>query len=380
MKKIIVICLSIFILLGITLWVLMFTEIGEKTRIYLYEEFTIPKEVVLLEEQDNIKITYTYRWQEESFDIDVNDKEFIKMIQDNISNKQLNNYTSQIGLSILGQYKVNLGNNISFEFDSYNDNGFVMMYDSNKHFLTKINPEIIERIVEIVDEKLTKNVEQYKTNKITITKKEENNYVDIQEKTAIEYIINQCKNIYTKEIHDYMPDIADPDYEIDFNNNIKLLIYNENSRGWLLKGTTLLEAYGLDTFNTILENSFDNIELKRQMFTTDKIYIISPNKQIELTDKESIEKITTNLIYAKIYRPEWLENYNIKEEYNTGIKIKINDSEFLIPGNKIIGNRYVIDKDNKVNLCFTLQNIEQYVNELLGIKQEKYEGYTFIGI
>lgn len=368
MKRNIVICLSIIIVLGVIAWVLMSTKAGEKIKTDLYEKIEIPKEVVSLQEQDYIKITYTYRWQEESFDIDVTDTNLIKQIQDNISNKQLNNYTSQIGLAILGQYKVNLGNNVSFEFDGYDNEGFVMMYDNTKHFLTKINSEILKEIAKIVDVELTKNVEQYKTDKITIRKIGKNNNIEIKEKTAIEYIINQCKNIYIKKIS-YMPEIARLDYEIDFNNNIKFLINDENEIGWLLKDNIYSEAYGLSVFNTILENSFDNIEQKRQMFTTDKIYIISPNKQIELTDKESIEKITTNLIYSKIFRPDWLENYNIKEEYDTGIKIKINDNEFLIPGNRNIGNRYVIDKNNKISLCFTLQNMEEYINELLEIRQ-----------
>ncbi len=385
MKKIIVI--GIIIILVVIIGILMFTGIGEEMRTYLYDKVFIPKEVISSDNQDNLKITYTYRWQEESFDIDVTDTTLIKMIQDNILNKELNNYSGQIGLAVLGQYKVNFGDNISFEFDNYDNDGFVMMNNNNKCFLTKINPDILAKVVEIVDVKLTEKVEQYKTSQISITRAEKNDndiilekqIINIEEKTAIEYIINQCKNIYTREIN-YELSMVTPDYEMDFNNNVKLLIYSENERGWMLKDGILLEAYGLNSFDTILENCFDNIEQKRQMFTTDKIDIISPNKQIELTDAEAIEKITTSLIYSKIYRPDWLEGYDIKEEYDTGIKVKINDNEFLIPGIKMIGNRYIIDKDNKINLCFTLQNIEQYINELLGIKQEENKGVTYVGI
>jgi len=236
--------------------------------------------------------------------------------------------------------------------------------------------------MDIVDEKLTQNVEIYKTNKISITKVEKGekdvtivkeDTTIIEEKTAIEYMINQCKNVYTKEM-DYEPSLVHPDYEIDFNNGVKLLVYKQKERGFMIKDGFILEAYGLTVLDTILENAFENIAEKKQMFTTDKIKILSPNKEIEITDKDMVEKITTVLLYSKIYRTDWLEGYNIKEEYDTGIKVNIKDNTFLIPGIKTIGNRYVITKDNTIHLCFPLQNIEQDINELLGIQQEKNTG------
>ena len=110
------------------------------------------------------------------------------------------------------------------------------------------------------------------------------------------------------------------------------------------------------------------------MFTTNKITITDSNKSIEITDKETIEKITTPIIYSNMQEKDWLENYDIAEEYNNGIKIKINSYEFLIPGKKgsvTIGNRYIISEDRKISLCFPLQDIEKYVNQLLENKIEK---------
>ena len=367
----------------------MFTDFGSKIRAQLFDEFFTPKETIKLENQEHIKITYRYSMstESESFTLDVTDKNLIKLINDDVLNKKLINYSGQIDLAVSGEYKVDLENNVSFYFDYYDDDGYVMMNNSSKYYLTKINPEILEKVVQIVDEKLTKDVEQFKTNKVTITKSEkgendtilEKENVDITEKTAIEYIINQCENIYMKEIN-YEPNIVNPNYEIDFNNNIKLWIYEENDRGWMYKDGILREAYGLSNFNTFFENTFSNLELKRQMFTADKITLISPDKQIEITNKESVEKITTTLKYSKIYRPDWIEDYDVNEDYDTGIKVRINDIEFLIPGRKFIGNRYIIDKDKKISLCFTLTNIEQYINELLEIEEEKYEGFISTGI
>lgn len=388
-KKTGIIVLCIVAILVVLIGILMFTGLGGEIRAFIYYKIHIPQETITAEMTEHVKVTYTYMMgQEESFDIDITDKELIKMINSSILNKKLDNYSSQIGLAILGEYTVNLENGISFKFDYYDDDGFVMMFDNDKQFLTKINPEILKKVIDIVDVKLTENIQAYKTNKISITKaiKDKSNdsilkedVTNIEEKTAIEYILNQCKHIYTKKIDNELS-IVHPDYEIDFNNNMKLLVYSGNDRGFLLRNGVLEEAYGLTVFDTIIENAFNDIEQKKQMFSADKIQLISPDKQIEVTDKETIEKITTTLTYSKIYRPDWINTYNIDEEYNTGIKVRINENEFLIPGIKTIGNRYIIDKDKKVSLCFPLQNIEKYINELLGIKEENKSGTVSIGI
>lgn len=387
-KKIAIIIACIVVILALLVGIVMFTGLGGEIRAFIYYKIHIPQETITAQMPEHIKVTYTYRGQEESFELDVTDSELIKMINSNVLNKKLDNYSSQIGLIVLGEYAVNLENGISFQFDYYDDDGFVMMFDNDKQFLTKIEPEILKKVIDIVDVKLNENIQEYKTSKISITKTTTNiskdsilrdDIIDIEEKTAIEYILNQCKQIYTKEI-DYQPSIVYPDYEIDFNNNMKLLVYTGNEKGWLLRNGFLEEAYGLTVFDTFLENAFNDIEKKRQMFHADEIQVISPNKEVTITDKEMIEKITTNLIYSKIYRPDWIDTYNIDEEYSTGIKVKINDNEFLIPGIKIIGNRYVIDKDKKVSLCFPLQDIEECINELLGIEEENKSGTVSIGI
>lgn len=365
-KKTIVVFGIFIIIIGIVIGMLFFTGLGQEIRQYIFYKISVPKELVEVGKIEKAKIIYTYEFSEESFEIELVNQSLMNMIEESIQNKKLNNYSSQIGLAILGNYKVNLPNNISFKFDYEDNEGFVKMVANGKEFLTKINPKILSEIVQIVDMKLTQNIEMYKTDKIVINKIEGClvEQTKIEEKTVIEYILNACKNVYTKEIN-YEPSIVTPNYEIDFNNNIKLLIYKKNEKGWLLKNGILSEAYGLNIFDTITENSFNNIEEKKKMFETNKITIVSPNKTIEITEKEKVEKIVANLIYGSITEVEWLKNCNIEDEYNTGIKIKINENEFVIPGIKIVGNRYIITKEKELKLCYPLQNFEKYVEELL---------------
>ena len=172
MKKTIVISI-IIILLALITSVIMFTNIGGELREYIAYKIFVPKETFKIEPQENIKIRYTYSWTNEGFEIEVTDKQLINFITENISNKKLNNYSGQIGLAIMGEYTVELGNNISLKFDSNEKEGYVMIKDEAKNFLTKIEPEILRKVEQIVDEKLTQNIEIFKTDQVRISENSE---------------------------------------------------------------------------------------------------------------------------------------------------------------------------------------------------------------
>ena len=381
-KKIVIIILVIVAVLLVLTGIIMYTDIGQEIKIFLYEQLELPKENIKIEELENVTIKYTYDGVEaESFEISTTDSELIEMIKE-ISNKKLPNYSGSLMLAVLGKYTVDIGNDIQIQFDNYDKDGYVRIVNKDNSFLTKINPDILKKVVDIVDKKLTENIKIFETDKITISQKDNLEQIEITEKTAIDYLLEQCKNVYIKEVN-YEPSIVTPDYKIDFNNNIVLNIYKENEKGWIFKDGILSEAYGLNSFDTIIDNVLENNETKREMFTTNLIVLTDNNKTIEITDIDSIEKITTPLIYSSISTPEWLENYDITDEYNNGIKVKINSYEYLIPG-KIngvtIGNRYIISEDGKISLCFPLVSIDEYINELLGNKVDKSGGTTIIAI
>lgn len=379
-KKVVIIVLVIVVILLVLSGIIIFTDAGQGVRTFLYEQLVLPKRTVTIGDLENVVITYKYD-EEESFDITTEDAELIKMIEE-ISNKRLVDHSSQIGLAYLGYYKVDLGNDVSFTFDNYDDDGFVFITDKDRTFLAKIEPRILEKVMDIVDQELTERTKIFETDKVTLSQKDNTNKIEITEKTAVDYILEQCKNVYIKEIN-YLPSIVTPDYELDFNNDIILAIYKDNDKGWLLKDGILSEAYRVDTFENIIENALEDNQTKREMFSTDKITIEYKNKSIEITDNEQIEKITTPLIYSDIATPSWLEDYDITEEYNGGIKVKINNYEYLIPGKKgdvTIGNRYIISQDGEISLCFPLKSIDSYINELLGIEVEQAGGATVIAI
>lgn len=366
-KKILIIIIVLIIVLLGAGYFFLYTDLGNDIRSKITMDIISPKEVVsTTEEKEKITITYTYLYGEDKFDLEVTDKDLIEKIDKNL-NKKLNNYSSQIGLAIFGTYTVKVDDNISFKFDNYDSDGYVSMCNGDKRFLTQINPEILKKVVDITDIELTKKASIFNTDKITITKNDTNEKIDITRKTVINYILNQCKLVSIKDIN-YEPNIVRPDYEISFNNGVKLWMYKSNDRGFMVD-EYLHEAYGISKLDDVLEVAFENIDEREKPFLVDEITIVGPKKEITIKDKEKIEKITSKIIYSKIQGTQWLDEHDLTEEYNGGIKIKINGYEYLIPGKLgtvTIGNRYLIYPDGSKKLCFsTIGDLEEDMKELL---------------
>ena len=269
-KKVVIIVLVIVVILLVLSGIIIFTDAGQGVRTFLYEQFELSKETVEISNLEQIKITYKYD-DVESFDTTTDEAELLKMIEE-LSNKKLVNYSSTLMLAVFGTYTVDLDDNIQIQFDDYDKDGYVRIIDKDKSFLTKINPEILEKVIEIVDQELTERTKIFETDKVTLSQKDNTNKITITEKTAVDYILEQCKNVYIKEIN-YLPSIVTPDYELDFNNDIILAIYKDNDKGWLLQDGILSEAYRVDTFENIIKNALQDNQTKREMFATDKITI-----------------------------------------------------------------------------------------------------------
>ena len=71
--------------------------------------------------------------------VEITDKELIKLIQESITDKKLKNYSSSILLAVSGYYNVDLGNGVSFMFDNYDKDGYVMLNNNGNQFLTARN-------------------------------------------------------------------------------------------------------------------------------------------------------------------------------------------------------------------------------------------------
>ena len=150
MEIVVLIVLIIVIMLVI---ILKYTKTGQDIMESIYSKFESKTEVLTIEKPEKIKLTYIEKLSMEGFDMEVSDEELIKMIVDNISNKELFNETKAgIMLMIFGEYKVDLGNGVSFAFDDCDD-GYIKIYTPEKEFITKINPEVLKKIEDVVDEK-----------------------------------------------------------------------------------------------------------------------------------------------------------------------------------------------------------------------------------
>lgn len=150
-KRGIVVLIVVIIVVIILAVILKYTKIGQEIIESISSKFESKTEVITIERPEKIKLTYIYRWPTDGFDIEVTDNELIKMIVDNISNKELFNETKAgLMLLIFGYYKVDLENGVSFAFDDC-DAGYIKIYTPEKEFITKINPEVLKKIKDIVD-------------------------------------------------------------------------------------------------------------------------------------------------------------------------------------------------------------------------------------
>ncbi len=365
-KKIGVMIIGILVIAIIVAYIMMFTDFGQSVRTDLYETYGKEKEIVIIEKPKNIKVTYHYGMSDIGFEMNVTDEEIINQLVDSISNKELNNETKAgIMLYIRGKYEVNFGNDITIKFDGY-DNGYIKLSNKEKEFITQINSEGLKKIEDIINVKLAENAKVFNTKKITVTNAE-NKSVDITRKTAIEYILNECRYVGTKETNsnEVQEELR---YKIDFNNGIEILQYEGIEQGKLTKDGTKYEVYGLEALDRILEFVFYDSERKDKMFSTDKIIIESLSQSIEITDKDIIEKITTPLVYSDLQERDYISKRDITEEYNNAIKVKINDYELLVSDKRgafTMGDRYIIYPDKTRKMYFLLEDIEDYINELL---------------
>lgn len=371
-KKMIITILIIIMLLTAMFFVIRFTDLGQQIVSYFYNQYGIKREVVTIEKPEKIKITYTYGHAvpgDKSFEIEVTDENTITALVDSISNQKLRNETKAgIMLYILGNYTVDFGNSTTIKFDEAfreKEQEYIKLKSSEMEFITQIDNAGLNMIRDIIDVRLTGETKKFKTDKVTVSNKQ-NEKVNIERKSALEYLLKQCKYIYTEELeNDKEIDIAMPDERINFNNGIGILKYDNIDSGFLFDNGKQYRVYQLGGFVQILEYAFQKSEEKEKWFHTNEITITSPDKTVKVTNIEAIEKIATAMIYSDIQERDWLLEYDITSEYENGTKIKMNDYEYLIPGDKRIGNRYIISKDKKLQLCFPLYEIEGMVNDLL---------------
>lgn len=363
-KKTKIIIFIVIIIIAIFVCIIKFKDFRQEVSGNTYK---IEKEIVLIEKPKSIKVSYHYGSSDVGIEIDMTDEEIINELVDAISNNELNNETKAgLMLEIIGKYEIDFGNGKKIKFDRLNSE-YIKICDKEKEFITKIELKSpLKKIGTIIDKKLTEDAKMFNTDKITVTNIE-NKKVDITRKTALEYILKECKDIGVKQIEDSTIN-EKLKYKINFNNGIEIIQYDGLNKGTLIENSTKYEVYGLEVLYKILEFAFYDSEEKDKMFSADKIIIESSSKSIEITDKDIIEKITTPIVYSDLQERDYISNRDIEEEYNNAIKVKINDYELLVSDkNKDtrMGDRYIIYPDKTRKMYFLLEDIEDYVNELL---------------
>ena len=224
--------------------------------------FATRKTFVKVNEIDKIQISYypsssAYKKDSKALHIEITDKETIDFITNEVSNKVYQDYSANLGLIIFDAYVVNIGNNVCLKFPDESSN-YMYLVKNNHSIMTKSIPKVMKKIVDIVDEELTKKAEIFRTDKVTITNMENGDFYDITDKETLENVFDACKKMTPVEVNEieYPRTMA---YKIDFNNGIEIFKYKENKviyseiDGYYIKDGKIYELYNMGAFDSILK-------------------------------------------------------------------------------------------------------------------------------
>lgn len=124
----------------------------------------------------------------------------------------------------------------------------------------------------------------------------------------------------------------------------------------------------LDDFVKILIDN-KNLDIKNKI-KTDNIKIEYKNKKYNIDDKETIDKIYSELIELNYGKYNYLENISEKDFTNDDIKVIINNCKYYIPGSVNWGSRFFVDENNDIYDVSELSNTftEKYIKKLINYK------------
>lgn len=198
-----------------------------------------------------MKIIYYYGARKDKFfEIPIKEKKLQEQIRDELSNQNLPKLPEETELT--GKYHVEIDENTWFEI-AYADDNRVKLYQNGEIVITEIKQEIIEKIVRIVDKKLEKDTEIFRTNTITLTG---NIQKSIQQQNIISKIRYFTKEFTWNEIQEDIP--KNYDLKIDFHNETILYLYEDSTKNYQIEGYMSIKnqkykIYNVDILNGVLK-------------------------------------------------------------------------------------------------------------------------------
>ena len=347
--------------------------------------------------------------------IEITEQEQVKALTKSFESLDITDYSDKVGLIISGIYQVDFENGTKILFDSNTDEYASLIKDEKKS-LIKIPTEFKDTIIKKVDEKLTEKAMQYQTDKITIIPQveqenqepevyesiepiegteqenivnnleeitdtdvgEETNQLEentipkgafvIEDKYALQSILEDCKNIATSKNANANNFVKD--YEIDFNNGIRIEVFIKECIGKMHKENQGVEIVKLPVgLVDLISNRIDNEKSgKTELFNVEMLTIEHNGIATDITDIEKVQGITQRLMYSKIAHLNYLDSETFKIETTPEDYIlNINNCRIVIYGNPNYASRQIIYQDGTYDDITLMKGLEEYIKTLVNV-------------
>lgn len=364
---IIMVCIIIIFIIGI---IAIFkysikNEVSEKktTRNYIYNE-EIESIVIKYYEGYNIAtgniISDTIPLNQ--IELEINDLKEVSNLINNLTKVEYSKDDEMYGHMqydyICDYYKLEI-NDI---FTIYIGDQYGIVDGNNDYF--KVPEALYKKVLEIVQKYNKKNVyKKINSEKISIIFNEEIFEVtDEQQLRELSnyqyYIINASDDDFKTEKIAYTLDLSDGrKIDIYFASVLSCIYYGNGTHEYIYTGN--LENY--------VEKIFENSKVKMSTNNVNKIIVTYKNKEYVIDNQDKIEELLNEFKNLKYNDYNYLNSMSESSFDENDIKIYVNNSKYIIPGNSSWGSRFYIDEDGKLYDVSGLynNNLETYFRELV---------------
>lgn len=259
---------------------------------------------------------------------------------------------------ICDNYKLDINNN----FTIYIGDEYGITYEKNDYF--KVPQELYNKVLEIVKKYNEDNIyKAINSEKITIICKQEklevNDTEQLKELSSHQYYsINASDKDFANKEVSYTLDLNDGrKIDIYFASVLSCIYYENGTHEYIYTGN--LENY--------VKKLFKNSKVKINTNVVDKIKVTYKNKEYIIDNQDKIKELLRefkNLQYNDFNYLKYMSESDFDEN---DIKIYVNNSKYIIPGDTGWGNRFYIDEDGKLYGVSSEynNNLEKYFKELV---------------
>lgn len=259
---------------------------------------------------------------------------------------------------ICDNYKLEINNN----FIIYIGDEYGITAEKNDYF--KVPEELYSKILEIVKTYNEDNV--YKTinsEKITIICKQEK--LEVTDTEQLKGLSNHQYYVINASDKDF--DNEEVAYTLDLNDGRKIDIYFASVLSCIYYENGTHEYIYTGNLENFVKKIFENSRVKINTNIVNEIKVTYKNKEYIIDNQNKIEELLREFKNLQYNYNNYLNSMSESDFDDNDIKIFVNNSKYIIPGDSGYGSRFYVDADGKLYDVSGLynNNLEKYFKELV---------------